>query len=42
MMEFAEALLIIPKVLCLNSALDATDLISKLKSVHFKSQTDEK
>jgi len=32
--EFAEALLVIPKVLANNAALDATDLIAKLKVLH--------
>eukprot|EP01061_Rhynchopus_euleeides_P006686 TRINITY_DN15735_c0_g1_i1.p2 TRINITY_DN15735_c0_g1~~TRINITY_DN15735_c0_g1_i1.p2 ORF type:complete len:583 (+),score=278.37 TRINITY_DN15735_c0_g1_i1:256-1749(+) len=32
--EFAEALLVIPKNLCVNAALDATDLITKLKFAH--------
>jgi T-complex protein 1 subunit alpha len=32
--EFAEALLIIPKQLALNAALDATDLLSKLLVLH--------
>ena len=32
--EYSEALLVIPKVLALNAAKDATDLISKLRVVH--------
>lgn len=38
--EFAEALLVIPKTLSHNAALDCTDLVAKLKSVHYKSQMD--
>lgn len=33
-LEFAEALLIVPKTLTLNAALDSIDLVAKLKSVH--------
>ena len=36
--EFAETLNIIPKVLSNNAAKDASDLLSKLRSVHNKSQ----
>lgn len=32
--EFAEALIIIPKVLSMNAALDATELVAKLKNAH--------
>lgn len=32
--QFAEALLVIPKTLSLNAALDATDLVAKLRVVH--------
>lgn len=39
--EFAEALLVIPRTLTLNAALDSTDLVAKLKSVHYKSQMEE-
>jgi len=40
--DFAEALLIIPKVLANNAAQDATELISKLRSIHYESQhTDD-
>ncbi|EPY28136.1 T-complex protein 1 subunit alpha [Strigomonas culicis] len=35
--EFAEALLVIPKTLALNAALDATDLIAKLRVEHNQS-----
>jgi len=37
--EVAESLLIIPKTLAINAALDATDLIAKLKVFHHASQT---
>eukprot|EP01064_Diplonema_japonicum_P036763 TRINITY_DN838_c0_g2_i1.p1 TRINITY_DN838_c0_g2~~TRINITY_DN838_c0_g2_i1.p1 ORF type:complete len:554 (+),score=187.12 TRINITY_DN838_c0_g2_i1:63-1724(+) len=37
--EFAQALLVIPKCLCVNAALDATDLIAKLKVAHVQSQS---
>jgi T-complex protein 1 subunit alpha len=43
--EFAEALTIIPKVLATNAAKDANELVSKLRVLHSKSQTqptDEK
>lgn len=39
--EFAEALNIIPKTLAVNAALDATDLISKLKVFHAASQNSD-
>jgi len=40
---FANAMLIIPKILAVNGAFDATDLVSKLRSYHNSSQTkDEK
>ena len=32
--EYAHALLVIPKVLAVNAALDATDLVAKLRKVH--------
>ena len=38
--EFAEALLVIPKQLSLNAAKDATDLVSKLISLHNSKQND--
>ncbi|KAB1225227.1 T-complex protein 1 subunit alpha [Morella rubra] len=38
--EFAEALLIIPKVLAVNAAKDATDLVSKLRAYHTIAQTN--
>ncbi|VAI73110.1 unnamed protein product [Triticum turgidum subsp. durum] len=38
--EFAESLLIIPKVLAVNAAKDATDLVAKLRSYHHKAQTN--
>lgn len=37
--EFANSLLVIPKTLSVNAALDSTDLISKLRAVHNASQT---
>ena len=37
--EFANALLVIPKTLAVNGALDSTDLISKLRAFHNASQT---
>jgi len=38
--EYAESLLVIPKVLSLNAAQDATELVSKLKALH-SAQQDE-
>lgn len=38
--EFAEALLVIPKVLALNAAQDAVELVSKLKAIHTAQQED--
>merc|ERR1712147_206660 len=44
--EFAEALLIIPKILALNAAKDATELLAKLRMYHHAAQnsagSDEK
>ncbi|CAK8578651.1 unnamed protein product [Lathyrus sativus] len=37
--EFAESLLIIPKVLSVNAAKDATDLVAKLRAYHHTAQT---
>lgn len=37
---FAEALLVIPKTLLTNSAHDATELVAKLRAVHYTAQTD--
>lgn len=39
--EFAEALNIIPKTLSINAAKDATDLLTKLRFAHDKSQKSE-
>ena len=39
MAEFAQALLVIPKTLSVNAALDATDLVAKLRAFHNASQT---
>lgn len=36
--EFAQALLVIPKVLASNAARDSTDLVTKLRAYHSKSQ----
>ena len=38
MLKFAEALLVIPKILANNAALDAIDLIAKLRSAHYEAQ----
>ncbi|XP_047087231.1 T-complex protein 1 subunit alpha [Lolium rigidum] len=37
--EFAESLLIIPKVLSVNAAKDATELVAKLRAYHHTAQT---
>ncbi|KNA09084.1 hypothetical protein SOVF_156560 isoform A [Spinacia oleracea] len=37
--EFADALLIIPKVLAVNAAKDATELVAKLQAYHHAAQT---
>ncbi|KAE8694921.1 T-complex protein 1 subunit alpha [Hibiscus syriacus] len=37
--EFAEALVIIPKVLAVNAAKDATELVAKLRAYHHTAQT---
>ena len=37
--EFAQALLVIPKTLAVNAALDSTDLIAKLRAFHNASQS---
>lgn len=37
--EFAEALLIIPKVLAVNAAKDSTELVAKLRAYHHSAQT---
>jgi len=37
--EFAESLLIIPKVLAVNAAKDATELVAKLRAYHHSAQT---
>merc|ERR550514_187655 len=39
--EFAQALLIIPKTLALNGAHDATDLVAQLRGFHNAAQSDE-
>jgi len=38
--EFAEALLVIPKILAVNAAKDATDLCAKLCTLHYAAQTN--
>ncbi|PVG00193.1 putative TCP1-component of chaperonin-containing T-complex [Serendipita vermifera] len=40
--EFANALLIIPKTLAVNAAKDSTELVGKLRSCHYLSQTAPK
>eukprot|EP00850_Spirogloea_muscicola_P000030 SM000001S04432 [mRNA] locus=s1:115832:120078:- [translate_table: standard] len=37
--EFAEALLVIPKILAVNAAKDATELVAKLRAYHHMAQT---
>lgn len=37
--EFAEALLIVPKVLAVNAAQDSTDLVAQLRAYHNSAQT---
>ncbi|MQM08798.1 hypothetical protein Taro_041656 [Colocasia esculenta] len=37
--EFAESLLSIPKVLAINAAKDATELVAKLRAYHYTAQT---
>ena len=36
---FAQSLLVIPKTLSVNAALDSTDLVAKLRAFHNASQT---
>jgi len=40
--EFARALLVIPKTLSVNAALDSTDLVAKLRAFHNAAQSDPK
>ncbi|KAJ5079486.1 t-complex protein 1 subunit alpha [Anaeramoeba ignava] len=40
-MQFAEALLVIPKTLAVNAACDAIDLVAKLRAKHHEAQTCE-
>eukprot|EP01087_Luapelamoeba_hula_P015709 TRINITY_DN4720_c0_g1_i1.p1 TRINITY_DN4720_c0_g1~~TRINITY_DN4720_c0_g1_i1.p1 ORF type:complete len:554 (+),score=107.82 TRINITY_DN4720_c0_g1_i1:64-1725(+) len=40
--QFAEALLVIPKILAVNAAHDATDLVAKLRAYHNAAQSDDK
>lgn len=37
--EFANALLVIPKVLSVNAAKDSTDLVAKLRAIHHQAQS---
>jgi len=39
--QFADALLVIPKTLAVNAAVDATDLVVKLRAHHNAAQTDK-
>lgn len=39
--EFANALLVIPKTLTVNAAKDATELVAKLRALHTKSQLEQ-
>jgi len=39
--EFAQSLLVIPKVLAVNAAKDATELVAKLRSIHSRAQGEE-
>eukprot|EP00800_Vazella_pourtalesii_P018646 TRINITY_DN6070_c0_g1_i1.p1 TRINITY_DN6070_c0_g1~~TRINITY_DN6070_c0_g1_i1.p1 ORF type:complete len:560 (-),score=134.55 TRINITY_DN6070_c0_g1_i1:323-1891(-) len=38
--EFAKSLLVIPKTLAVNAALDSTDLVARLRAMHNMSQSD--
>ena len=38
---FAQALLVLPKTLCVNGAQDATELVSKLRAYHHRAQTEQ-
>ena len=38
--EYAKALLVIPKTLAVNSALDASELVAKLRAFHYTAQTN--
>jgi len=40
--EYAEALLVIPKILAVNAAHDATDLVAKLRAYHNTAQTNDR
>ena len=39
--EFAQALLVIPKVLTVNAAKDSTELVAKLRAIHHEAQSQE-
>ena len=39
--QFADSLLAIPKTLAVNAALDATDLVARLRAAHYVAQTEE-
>ena len=38
MLKFAEALLVIPKTLANNAALDSIELVAKLRAAHYQAQ----
>jgi len=40
-LQFAEALLVIPRTLTVNAAQDATELVAKLRAQHYLSQVDD-
>src|SRR5204862_49872 len=40
-LEFAQALLVIPKTLAVNAAKDATELVAKLRALHTRSRSSE-
>ncbi|XXQ37910.1 T-complex protein 1 subunit alpha [Plasmodiophora brassicae] len=41
LVEFARALLVIPKTLAVNGALDATELVAQLRAHHYAAQSEE-
>mmetsp|Transcript_28619 Transcript_28619/g.32729 ORF Transcript_28619/g.32729 Transcript_28619/m.32729 type:complete len:574 (+) Transcript_28619:205-1926(+) len=41
-MEFADALLVIPKTLAVNAAKDSSELVAQLRSIHSKAQQQKK
>ncbi|OHT02513.1 T-complex protein 1 subunit alpha [Tritrichomonas foetus] len=42
MLKFADALLVIPKILANNAALDSIDIVAKLRSAHYAAQQEGK